>query len=90
MAEPVSISASEFKAKCLELLDRVGRRELTQLTITKRGKPVAVVSPPAAKAAEVEELHGFLRGSVVIPAGLDLTAPTGDEPFLAAEGELHQ
>jgi antitoxin (DNA-binding transcriptional repressor) of toxin-antitoxin stability system len=46
------VSASEFKAKCLDILDRVGRRELERVVITKRGVAVA-------EAAEVERLHGF-------------------------------
>jgi hypothetical protein len=36
MTDNPTISASQFKAKCLDLLDRVGRRELPRLTITKR------------------------------------------------------
>ncbi len=39
-----SIPASEFKAKCLALLDEVAqKREI--LVVTKRGKPVARVMP---------------------------------------------
>jgi len=36
----MNIAATEFKAKCLELLDRVHRTG-EELVITKRGKPVA-------------------------------------------------
>ena len=36
----IEISASEFKAKCLALLDRVAATGET-LVVTKRGKPVA-------------------------------------------------
>lgn len=39
-----SISASEFKAKCLALLDEVAAKKET-LVVTKRGKPVARVVP---------------------------------------------
>lgn len=35
-------------------------------------------------------LHGFLRGSVVIPPEVDLTAPVTDEVFAAEEGKLHR
>jgi len=35
-------------------------------------------------------LHGFLRGSVVIPPDFDLTAPVADEVFASEEGELHK
>jgi prevent-host-death family protein len=38
------IKASEFKAKCLALLDEVQRTGET-LVITKKGKPVAEVAP---------------------------------------------
>lgn len=37
-----TISATEFKAKCLQLLDEVGRTG-EDLVISKRGKPVARV-----------------------------------------------
>ena len=40
------ITASEFKAKCLALFDRVRDRGET-IVITKRGKVVARVLPPA-------------------------------------------
>jgi prevent-host-death family protein len=90
MAESRIVSASEFKAKCLEILDRVSRRELDRVVITKRGTAVAVLVPPPAAAAEVEKLHGFLRGSVVIPAGADLTAPVADEEFAARNGQMHR
>lgn len=39
------VSATEFKAKCLALLDEVDRGSIA-LTVTKRGRPVAVVGPP--------------------------------------------
>jgi prevent-host-death family protein len=39
-----SIPASEFKAKCLALLDEVAEKRET-LVVTKRGKPVARVMP---------------------------------------------
>jgi prevent-host-death family protein len=39
------MSATEFKAKCLGLLDEVQERGET-ITITKRGRPVAVLGPP--------------------------------------------
>ena len=56
--------------------------------MTKRGVPVAVLIPPAAEATEVEQLRGFLRGSVLIPPEIDLTAPVSDEAFAADQGEI--
>jgi prevent-host-death family protein len=85
-----TVSASEFKAKCLDILDRIRSKELERVVVTKRGVPVAVLLPPPADAAEVARLHGFLRGSVVVPPEIDLTAPVGDEAFAADEGAIHR
>ena len=65
-----SIPAGEFKAKCLEVLDRVAR-EGSAYVVTKRGRPVAKVVPlDVAKPTS-------LRGSVTYLA--DITEPLGDE-----------
>ncbi len=85
-----SIGATEFKAHCLEILERLSAREISRVTITKRGRPVAVLLPPEDAREAVRRVHGFMRGSVVIPPGTDLTAPTVDGPLDAAEGRLHR
>jgi prevent-host-death family protein len=65
-----SIPAGEFKAKCLEVLDRVAR-EGGAYVVTKRGRPVAQVVPiDQAKPKS-------LRGSVTYRA--DIAAPLGDD-----------
>jgi prevent-host-death family protein len=84
------VSASEFKAKCLDILDRIRSKELERVVVTKRGVPVAVLVPPPADAGELARLHGFLRGSVVIPPEIDLTVPLADEAFAADEGVVHR
>ena len=89
MTDTQTINATEFKAKCLGILDRLGKHQLDRVVITKRGKPVAVLSPPESEAAAVRDIHGFMRGSVVLPQGFDLTAPAIDEPFSADSGILH-
>ena len=38
------VSATEFKAKCLALLDEIEQRG-GSITITRRGQPVAVLEP---------------------------------------------
>jgi prevent-host-death family protein len=43
------VTASEFKAKCLAFLDEMEQRSGT-ITITRRGRPVAVLSPPKKDA----------------------------------------
>ena len=46
------MSAAEFKAKCLDVLDRVAATGEI-VTVTKRGKPVARVAPLVEKPARV-------------------------------------
>jgi prevent-host-death family protein len=90
MQDTQTINATEFKAKCLDILDRLAERKLTRVTITKRGKVVAVLTPPEEAAVSVRQLHGFLRGSVIAPADFDFTAPVLDEPLSAEAGALHE
>lgn len=56
-----TIGAAEFKAHCLRILDEV-QRSGESVTITKRGKPVAEVTP--VKAGERRSVIGALQGSV--------------------------
>jgi len=66
----MEISASQFKARCLALLDEVAEGG-GELTVTKRGRPVAKVVPVDADAS--------LRGSV--------TYLIDDEELIASLGE---
>lgn len=43
------VSATEFKAKCLSLLDDI-EQQAELITITRRGVPVAVLGPVKKKA----------------------------------------
>jgi prevent-host-death family protein len=54
------LPASEFKTKCLRLLDEVAEHGDT-LVITKRGRPIAKVSPLAANS---RRLRGTWKGLV--------------------------
>ena len=65
------VGATEFKAKCLELMDRVQARRET-FVITKRGKPVAKLVP-LERSHHDEGLFGCLAGKASI-AG-DITSP---------------
>ena len=53
------VGAAEFKARCLELMDRVAERRESYV-ITKRGKPVAKLAP--LDRSDDEPLFGRLRG----------------------------
>jgi prevent-host-death family protein len=85
-----TVSATEFKAKCLDLLDQVGRGDFDELEVTKRGKVVARLLPPRPPIPKGESWHGFMRGTVTIPDGFDLTEPASDEAWDAQRGILHR
>ena len=64
-----AISAAEFKATCLEVLDTVSRTG-HGIIVTKRGKPVVRVAPLVEKP---KNIVGALRGLVTISG--DLMSP---------------
>jgi prevent-host-death family protein len=69
----MTIAAGEFKAKCLTLMDDVCATR-APVTITKRGKPVAVLAPcPQPKR---EPLFGCMKGTVRVTG--DIITPTGE------------
>ena len=39
------MSASEFKARCLKVMDEISRTR-SSLIVTKRGRPIAQIGPP--------------------------------------------
>lgn len=84
MNETRTISATEFKATCLDLLDRVGSGEIGLLTITKRGKPVAVVSAPRPEQNPFDVLYGMMKGCVIAPDDFDFAAPAFEGVMEAA------
>ena len=65
-----SINASEFKAKCLALLDQVNATR-EAITILKRGRPVAQLTPPLLpeQGYPQDELRGSVQvlGDIVSP-----------------------
>ncbi len=56
--EPTIIAASEFKAKCLKILDQVAEGG-GSVVVTKHGKPVAKLVPHESK---LPPLEGSWRG----------------------------
>jgi antitoxin (DNA-binding transcriptional repressor) of toxin-antitoxin stability system len=85
MSEAVlEISASEFKAKCLALFKELEARRYDKVVVTRRGKPVAQLTPAAR---EVPDPYGCLAGRAIIPADLDLTAPILEDIPEAESGE---
>jgi prevent-host-death family protein len=67
------VAISEFKAKCLALVDEVQKTK-TPLLITKFGRPVAEVIPPTPKPAG--DWIGSMRDRIEILG--DIVAPATD------------
>jgi antitoxin (DNA-binding transcriptional repressor) of toxin-antitoxin stability system len=61
------VNVTEFKAKCLALLDGIGERGGT-ITITKRGRPLASVGPVDQSAWKSPE--GAWTGKVTVADNL--------------------
>ncbi len=67
-----SVGAAEFKAKCLHLIDQMGD-DGEPIVITKRGKPVALLTPAPGKSDRLS-IIGAIKGTVL----------HYDDPFLPA------
>ena len=57
------IAATAFKAECLRVIRQVGR-DREPVTITRRGRPVAVLSP-LPQAGKPISIIGAMQGSVL-------------------------
>ena len=57
-----TVAAAKFKADCLRLIDEMGR-DGVPVTVTKHGRPVAVLSPPEPTAPI--SFIGALKGTVL-------------------------
>ena len=68
------IAISEFKAKCLALLDQV-QKTRKPILITRFGKPIAEVGPPSP--APAREWMGSMKGRIKITG--DIVSPANDE-----------
>lgn len=79
-----TISATEFKAKCLAILDEVHRTG-KPIVILKRGKPVAQLVPPARQSGLYPQ-HA-LKGTVCIHGDI-IAPPLPPEAWDAARGEV--
>jgi prevent-host-death family protein len=69
------IAISEFKAKCLAVLERV-RKTKTPVLITRHGVPVAEIIPPSS-VKERSAWIGSMKDSVEILG--DIISPANEE-----------
>lgn len=85
------VSATEFKAKCLEMFGRLESGELSEVVVTRRGKPVSRRLPP--RKPELQSLWGFAKGSIQVvdaggEAGGDVDGPALDVTPHAAREDI--
>lgn len=69
------IAISEFKAKCLAVLERV-RKTGKPVLVTRFGKPVAEVSPPTPSRESSDWLGAMGSRTEILG---DIVSPAGDE-----------
>lgn len=70
-----TIKASEFKARCLELMDEVAQSR-EEIVITKRGRPVSRLVPyrqPSERPFGADRDIISIHGDIVCPTGLLLS-----------------
>lgn len=58
-----TVGAAEFKARCLRLIKQMNR-DGEPLTVTNRGRPVAILSP-MPEQARFESIIGAMAGTVL-------------------------
>ncbi len=78
----MKVNATEFKAKCLKLMDEVEKTH-APVVITKRGKPVARLVP--VEPEEPKSWFGCMAGTFEITG--DIMAPIEGEDWEACLGE---
>jgi prevent-host-death family protein len=69
------VSISEFKAKCIGLLDRVNKTK-KPIRVTRHGKPVAEVIP-VGEVVDRSQLIASMQGSAETLG--DIISPASDE-----------
>ncbi len=73
-----TIAISQFKATCLNLLERV-RNTGEPILVTKRGTPIAQVLPPPRPDAAKKSAFGCMRGTTRQLG--DIVAPFAEEDW---------
>ncbi len=68
-----TIPASEFKARCLKILDQLSAEGII---VTKRGRPIARVMPVAPSG--IEKYYGCMKGKIKIKGNIFSTGVKWD------------
>ncbi len=69
-----SITISQFKSTCLAVLDKV-KRTGRPILVTRRGKPIATISPPPPPERNKSWLGSYREKGVILG---DIVSPASD------------
>ncbi len=78
-----TIPASDFKAKCLRIIENLDPQGII---VTKRGRPVARVTP--IRAADNSKLIGLMKGKVLIRGNIFSTGRKWDAQSRHSNSDL--
>jgi prevent-host-death family protein len=70
-----AIAVTEFKARCLAVIDDVAQGKSGPVLLTRRNRPVAAIVPIDD---DPPDLWGAMAGSVTLTPGTDLTQGTDE------------
>lgn len=82
--EPKSIDIADFISSWPQIVRDMDSGVVSGIDVVRDGHVVALVRPP------LRSLHGYLRGSVQLPDGCDLTAPVFVDEAHAESGRVHE
>jgi len=71
-------SVVAFRSQSLNLKNDGGQKKNERLAQLKCMRPVAATVSPTDKAKECADLWGFMSGTVIVAAGVDLSEPVGE------------
>jgi antitoxin (DNA-binding transcriptional repressor) of toxin-antitoxin stability system len=79
-SKELTIPVTEFKANCLKLFKRLEHGELSRVTVTRRGKPIAMVEPNQITRRQFSDIYGIMRGKIHLSPDYDPFEQVIDEP----------
>ena len=83
-----TLSVTEFKATCLELIEAGAARRLDRVHLTKRGKPFVTLEvkvDDVPKRPTFDEVYGSMKGTTGIPDDFDWGKSLFTDEELAAQ-----
>lgn len=84
MSTSLTLSASDFKATCLDIMDRARAGAIDMVTITKRGRPHVTIRFSSPPAAAINPFGCMKDWGPLVPPDHDWSAPLVNDAELDA------